>query len=102
MQKKKNKPSENVLLRCVLDAENREEWCGAWYFKFQEVEDDFDGSSFDPGKSVCGLMMQHSTKKTMHYTIRMDWKELIHDSMSDRQVFAMPRHAGASYTNYEE
>ena len=102
VQKQTSRPSENMLLRCVLDAEKREEWCGAWHFQFQEEIDDFHRSSFDPKKCVCGLMMQHSTNKTMYYTVRMDWKELIHDSSSGRQVFAMPRQAGAYYSSYEE
>ena len=102
VQKKNKRPSENILLHCKWNARNRLEFHGAWYFQFSEVEEEFNVAKFDPTECLCGLMMQHRTKKTMYHVIRLDWKELMHDSIEDKQVFAMPRHSGAKYSSYKD
>lgn len=93
----------NKLHECRRVGVDSVEHCGAWYFKYEEIEsNDWVCGLFNPENCLCGLMMQHVEKKSMYYTVRTDWKELLLDAKTGRALFGWPRFRKAVYNMSED
>ena len=69
---------------CVFDA---------WYFKFKSFHGNLPTihtSDIYQRDLICALLLQHPSKKTYYYCVRMDWKELLPNVDTNRYEFSYP------------
>ena len=65
----------------------------AWYFQFESFQGNLPTihtSDIYQRDLICALLLQHPSKKTYYYCVRMDWKELLLNVDTNRYEFSYP------------
>ena len=65
----------------------------AWYFQFKSFQGNLPTihtSDIYQRDLICALLLQHPSKKTYYYCVRMDWKELLLNVDTNRYEFSYP------------